>query len=133
MANDDSINAQLRKSMLFRYLDDAALKEILAMADIVHYKTDDRIISEGEVSSYLYTVLEGNVITPVELGLTDEDKDNDDDDLVTLKEVRIEAERKAVRRAMAQTGNNISQAAKLLDVSRPTLHALLKKFDFEEK
>ena len=59
--NEDSIHTQLRKSMLFKYLDDAALKEVLAVADIVHYKADDRIISEGEVSSYLYTVLDGTV------------------------------------------------------------------------
>lgn len=59
--NADSLYAQLRKSMLFKYLDDDVLKEVLAVADIVHYKADDRIISEGEVSSYLYTVLEGTV------------------------------------------------------------------------
>ncbi len=59
--NEDSIHAQLRKSMLFKYLDDAVLKQLLAVADIVHYKADDRIISEGEISSYLYTVLEGTV------------------------------------------------------------------------
>jgi CRP/FNR family transcriptional regulator, cyclic AMP receptor protein len=59
--NEDSVHGQLRKSMLFKYLDDATLRDVLAVADIVHYKADDRIISEGEVSSYLYTVLEGTV------------------------------------------------------------------------
>lgn len=57
----DSIQQKLRKSMLFRYLDDEALKEVLALSEIVHFGADDRIISEGEVSSYLYTVLEGTV------------------------------------------------------------------------
>ena len=59
--NENSLYAQLRKSMLFKYLEDDVLKEFLAVADIVHYKADDRIIAEGEVSSYLYTVLEGTV------------------------------------------------------------------------
>ena len=59
--NQHTLHDQLRKSMLFKYLDDAALKEVLAVADIVHYKADDRIISEGEISTYLYTVLEGTV------------------------------------------------------------------------
>ena len=55
------IQDKLRKSMLFRYLKDDALKEVLALSEIVRDKADDRIISEGEVSTFLYTVLEGNV------------------------------------------------------------------------
>jgi two-component system NtrC family response regulator len=46
-----------------------------------------------------------------------------------LKEARETAEKNAVRRALALSGNNISQAAKLLDISRPTLHDLLKKHE----
>ena len=64
--NEDSIQAQLRKSMLFKYLDDRALKEVLAVSDIVYYKKNDKIISEGEISSYLYTILEGAVSVLVE-------------------------------------------------------------------
>jgi CRP/FNR family cyclic AMP-dependent transcriptional regulator len=60
-ANDGSIQSKLRKSMLFRYLDNEALKEILALSEIVHYGPDDMIIAEGEISTYLYTVLEGHV------------------------------------------------------------------------
>ena len=52
---------KLKKIMIFRYLDDKALKEILKIADVINYKKDDRIISEGELSQYLYAVLEGNV------------------------------------------------------------------------
>ena len=52
---------RLRKVLIFRYLPDSALKEILKIADVIHYKKDDRIISEGEVSQYLYAVLEGGV------------------------------------------------------------------------
>ncbi|GAB4125338.1 MAG: PEP-CTERM-box response regulator transcription factor [Rhodothalassiaceae bacterium] len=43
----------------------------------------------------------------------------------TLKEARQKAEFEAVQRAMSQTGGNISEAARLLDVSRPTLYQLL--------
>lgn len=57
----NSIHASVRKSILFKHLDEAALKEVLAVSDIVHYKPEDRIISEGEVSSYLYTILHGAV------------------------------------------------------------------------
>ena len=52
---------RLQRSVLFRYLKPDALKEALAVSDILHYKKNDRIVSEGEISQYLYTVLEGNV------------------------------------------------------------------------
>ncbi len=39
-----------------------------------------------------------------------------------------EAEEAIVREAMVRTGGNISAAAKLLGISRPTLYAKLKKY-----
>ncbi len=47
--------------------------------------------------------------------------------LLTLKKARARAEIDAVTRALAATGNNISQAAKILKISRPTLHDLIRK------
>ena len=79
--------------------------------------------------------LEGNFITPEELGLGDATPESSEKDeitvassVITLKNARIEAERHAIRAAMASAGNNISKAAKLLGTSRPTLHNLLKKY-----
>ncbi|MDH5217707.1 MAG: PEP-CTERM-box response regulator transcription factor [Gammaproteobacteria bacterium] len=46
-----------------------------------------------------------------------------------LREVREEAERRAVVRALGHSNNNIAQAAELLGVSRPTLYDLIKKLD----
>jgi len=45
----------------------------------------------------------------------------------SIKAVRRKAEAEAIRRAMAQTMGNISEAARLLDVSRPTLYQLLEE------
>ncbi|MFZ0450037.1 MAG: sigma-54 dependent transcriptional regulator [Desulfatiglandaceae bacterium] len=67
------------------------------------------------------------VIYPVDLGLEDTPPEEEEDKLTTLKEARETAEKTAIRRALALTANNISRAAKLLEVSRPTLHDLLKK------
>ena len=67
------------------------------------------------------------VITPVDLGFEEIPLKQEAQKLATLKEAREAAEIKAVRRALAFSGNNISQAAKLLEISRPTLHDLLKK------
>ena len=52
-----------------------------------------------------------------------------EDQLINLRTVRELADRKAIRRAIAQTGGNISSASKLLGISRPTLYDLLKQYD----
>jgi two-component system NtrC family response regulator len=47
---------------------------------------------------------------------------------INLRAAREIADRKAIRQAMSRTDNNISGAAKLLGVSRPTLYDLLKQY-----
>jgi two-component system NtrC family response regulator len=47
---------------------------------------------------------------------------------INLRAAREVADRKAIRNAMSRTDNNISGAAKLLGVSRPTLYDLLKQY-----
>jgi len=48
--------------------------------------------------------------------------------LINLRSAREVADRKAIRQAMSRTENNISGAAKLLGISRPTLYDLLKQY-----
>ncbi len=48
---------------------------------------------------------------------------------LNLRHVRQEAERNAILRALSMTDNNISAAAKLLGITRPTFYDLIKKFD----
>jgi two-component system NtrC family response regulator len=50
-------------------------------------------------------------------------------DLPTLREVRDEAERRAVVDALAAADGNVSRAAKLLGVSRPTVYDLVQKLE----
>ena len=45
---------------------------------------------------------------------------------VTLRDARERAEREAVQRALAEAEGNVSRAAKLLDISRPTLYDLMQ-------
>jgi two-component system NtrC family response regulator len=49
-------------------------------------------------------------------------------DLINLRAAREVADRKAIRQAMSRSDNNISGAAKLLGISRPTLYDLLKQY-----
>jgi two-component system NtrC family response regulator len=50
------------------------------------------------------------------------------EDYLNLRSAREAADRVAIRRAMTQSEGNISSAAKLLGISRPTLYDLLKQY-----
>jgi len=71
---------------------------------------------------------EGKLITAEDLDLPDGDQDVLP---VNLKAARETADRKAIRIALARTENNISNAAKLLGISRPTLYDLMKQYDLQ--
>jgi two-component system NtrC family response regulator len=47
---------------------------------------------------------------------------------INLRAAREVADRRAIRQAMSRAENNISGAAKLLGISRPTLYDLLKQY-----
>ncbi len=47
---------------------------------------------------------------------------------LNLKQVRESAESEAIKRALAYTDNHVSNAAKLLGVTRPTLYTLFNKY-----
>jgi two-component system NtrC family response regulator len=50
-----------------------------------------------------------------------------------LREIRDNADRQAVVRALNHVGGKVSQAAELLGISRPTMYDLLRKFDLKPK
>jgi len=51
-----------------------------------------------------------------------------DGDVLNLRQVRDEAERAAVVRVLARVNGNLSKAAEMLGVSRPTLYDLMDRF-----
>jgi two-component system NtrC family response regulator len=67
---------------------------------------------------------EGAVVTASDLGLQDP---GDDPDYLNLRVARQRAEAQAVRQSLAVARGNLSRAAKLLGVTRPTLYDLLAK------
>lgn len=50
---------------------------------------------------------------------------------LNLKAAREAADRRAIRQALARADNNISGAARLLGISRPTLYDLMKQHDLQ--
>ena len=56
-----SLAEKLRSSLLFRYLDDSSLDQIIDLSDLVHYNLDEKIIEEGDLSTCLYTIVDGTV------------------------------------------------------------------------
>ncbi len=72
---------------------------------------------------------DGKTITAADLDLRSAASAPSDDALpINLRSAREVADRKAIRQAMSRTDNNISGAAKLLGISRPTLYDLLKQY-----
>jgi two-component system NtrC family response regulator len=67
---------------------------------------------------------DGPVVMASDLGLEDP---GDDPEYLNLRVARQRAEAQAVRQSLAVAGGNLSRAAKLLGVTRPTLYDLLAK------
>ncbi len=71
---------------------------------------------------------EGAVVTAGDLGLQDP---GEDPEFLNLRAARQRAEAQAARQALAVAKGNLSRAAELLGVSRPTLYDLLEKHGLE--
>lgn len=78
-------------------------------------------------------IADGDLITAENLELGeglaiggDADLPDGDQRLLTLKEIRQNADRKALEEVLAQVNGNVSQAAKILGISRPTLYDLMR-------
>ncbi len=68
----------------------------------------------------------GKHITSDDLELNIQD---DDIEILNLKMVRENADIKAINMAVAQSNGNVSRAAKILGISRPTFYGLVKQYD----
>ena len=71
---------------------------------------------------------DGNQVTAQDLELP---VDQDQPNVLNLRQIREAAERQALKKALIHTNNNLSQAAELLGITRPTLYALLNKYNMK--
>ena len=72
---------------------------------------------------------DGPVLHAPDLGLAESPVDSD---VFNLRRVRDQAERAAVVRVLARVNGNVSRAAELLGISRPTLYDLMEKYGLRE-
>jgi two-component system NtrC family response regulator len=78
---------------------------------------------ENRVNSAVI-MAESSQVTAEDLGLEAGDAEPEE---VNLRQVRTDAERRAINKVMAVTEGNISRAADMLGITRPTLYDLLNK------
>lgn len=72
---------------------------------------------------------EGKQITADDLGFNENDNDTN---LLDLREAREGAERQVIQRALSIYNNNVTHTAEALGISRPSLYSLIKKLDMPE-
>ncbi|MCG8324205.1 MAG: PEP-CTERM-box response regulator transcription factor [Thiotrichales bacterium] len=74
---------------------------------------------------------DADYITATDLELTNSGESTDDDGSLNLKFVRQQAEYNAILQALGRCDGNLSQAAKLLGVSRPTVYDLIQRYEID--
>ena len=71
---------------------------------------------------------DGKLVGAADLDLPANSSSAEEPTAINLRAAREVADRRAIRQAMTRTENNISGAAKLLGISRPTLYDLIKQY-----
>jgi two-component system NtrC family response regulator len=74
---------------------------------------------------------DGKLITAADLDFSD-GQGGEDTAYLNLRAAREAADRIAIRRALGQSEGNMSNAAKLLGISRPTLYDLIKQYGMQD-
>ena len=70
---------------------------------------------------------ESKFVTPLDLGLSAPDENRS----LNLRDIRQRAETEAIDQALIRAGGNVSRAASLLGITRPTLYDLMRKCGIE--
>ncbi|MEH6472706.1 MAG: sigma 54-interacting transcriptional regulator [Halopseudomonas sp.] len=73
---------------------------------------------------------DGSLITPEDMEFSPKGSDTQ---VHTLAQMRAESDRSAIKHALLKSSHNVTEAARLLGVSRVTLYRLIDKFEIGEK
>jgi len=121
----------LAKAFLARYAREMnpAVKglsaDALAAIDAWHWPGNVRELENRVKRAVIMT--EGKLVHAADLDLGEPDAETAQ--ALNLKSAREAADRKVIRHALARSEGNISNTAKLLGISRPTLYDLLKQYE----
>ena len=100
-----------------------------AIAAIEHHAWPGNVRELQNCVKRAVIMAEGTILRASDFGLAPAEAANS---IRSLKEVRDEAEKAAVIRVLAHVNGNMSRAAELLGISRPTLYDLLNRFGLKE-
>lgn len=100
-----------------------------ALEAIENYEWPGNVRQMENVIKRAVIMAEGSQISASDLALDAVLKESGP---INLRQVREEAERKAIIRALGRTNGNVAQTADMLGVSRPTLYDLLDRYDIKK-
>jgi len=101
-----------------------------AIAAIERHRWPGNVRELENVIKRSVILAEGHVIQAADLAL---EASATEDEPLNLREARDAAERREVVRALARANGNLSKAADLLGISRPTLYDLLNRFGMRKQ
>jgi two-component system NtrC family response regulator len=99
-----------------------------ALAAIARYEWPGNVRELENRVKRAVIMAETQRVTPADLDLV---PPNEVPEVLNLAQAREEAERREIPRALSRAEGNISQAAKLLGVSRPTLYDLMRQHNIK--
>jgi two-component system NtrC family response regulator len=98
-------------------------EEALACIESYHWPGNARELENRVKRAAI--MAEGSRINVEDLDLPSSDRETEP---LNLRQVREDAERRAIKRALVLSDDRVAQAAELLGVSRPTLYDLMEKY-----
>jgi two-component system, NtrC family, response regulator len=106
-----------------------------AEALLLNYECKGNVRELDKIIRRAVIMMDNQYIQPEDLGIQVQLQEIAEETLTgdefKLSVIRSIAEKRAIRRALSEAEGNISQAAKLLDVARPTLYSLIERLGIQ--
>jgi len=101
---------------------------------LMNYECKGNVRELDQIMRRAVIMSDGNILQVEDLNIelsTDNETDlfDEESETLNLKVIRSTAERRAISRALQEVNNNISDAAKLLDITRPTLYSMIERLN----
>ena len=118
-----SFASKIKNVIVFRYLSEEALADLIAVSTIERHADGDRIVSEGEMDDHLFGVLEGSV----NVFVRERDKPDREVFICALGEGEVFGESGIFLRTPRTANVLTGDATVILKVGRDDLFALIQR------